>query len=77
MFIKLYKPDISTEWLKQFQAWTGTVSNWSMGILGIFVIAVLSRNMITALNQKLLKSKKIIRKLSCNNLWNIYINNTV
>lgn len=58
MFIKLYKPDYSAEWLKQFQAWTGTVSNWSMGILGIFVTAVLSRNMITALNQKLLKSKK-------------------
>lgn len=59
MFIKLYKPDISTEWLKQFQAWTGTVSNWSMGILGIFVTTALSRNMITALNQKLPLARRI------------------
>ncbi len=59
MFAKLSNPDFKADWLTVLQDWTGVISNWSMGILGVFVTAALARNMIIALNQKLPLARRV------------------
>ncbi len=42
-----------------FQDWGGIITNWSMGILGIFVTASISKNMISTLNGRLSFDRKV------------------
>lgn len=42
-----------------FQYWGQNISNWSMGVLGVFVTASISKNMGAALNEKLPMERRI------------------
>ena len=42
-----------------FQYWGGNISNWSMGVLGVYVTVAISRNMGVFLNEKLPFERRI------------------
>ena len=70
MFIKVFDQSLSStkaweDWLKshdafnQYQTWANTISNWSMGLLGMLVTAMIARNMGEQLNNKLPMARKM------------------
>ncbi|MCF0227426.1 MAG: PTS sugar transporter subunit IIC, partial [Malacoplasma sp.] len=70
MVIKVTDSALSTEsgwadWLKanpgfgEYQTWAAVISNWSMGLLGMLVTAMIARNMGEQLNNKLPMARKM------------------
>lgn len=50
---KDWKDHINYEAFSQYQTWASVISNWSMGIIGMFATAAIARNLAVELNNKL------------------------